>query len=314
MKNILLVGGAGFIGSHIADRLIDEGHRVVAVDNLLLGKEDNIRHLYTHNFFQFIKSDFADSANVENIFSLGRFDTVFHFAANSDIKCSVNGPSRDWHHTFLTTANILEAMRKHHVPCIIFSSSSAVYGEQSAIHIKEDTGYLFPVSYYGGAKLASEAFISAYCHMNDLHALILRFPNVVGERCTHGVVYDFINKLRLNPRELHILGDGRQSKPYLYITDLIEAVFHLWQRPQETVACYNIGVNSTTPVNKIADIVCTEMGLTGVAYRYSGGSSGWKGDISRFSYDLSKIAATGWKAQYSSDEAVQVAVRRMLRR
>jgi UDP-glucose 4-epimerase len=198
-------------------------------------------------------------------------------------------------------------MRKYEVEELLFASTSAVYGEKEEL-LTETVGDLRPISYYGAAKLASEAFISAFAAMCGMSANIIRFPNVVGERLTHGAVYDFVKKLRANPQELEILGDGKQEKPYIYVGDLVEALLFL-PFSATGVNIYNAGVESATTVKRIADIVCEEMGLTGVEYKYTGGSVGWQGDVARFQYDLSKIHAAGWKAKHTSDEAVRLAAR-----
>lgn len=296
----------------MADRLIAEGYCVVAVDNLMLGREDNIKHLLSNRNFTFIQRDFSLPAEVHDLFQAHAFDAVFHFAANSDIKSSAYDPHKDLKNTFLTSINILECMREFQVKEIIFASSSAIYGNKPGVKISEDSGNIWPVSYYGGAKLASEAFIASYCYMNNTRSWIFRFPNVVGARLTHGVVYDFITKLRKNPASLEILGDGQQSKPYLYIDDLIEAIFHIWFNHREMINCFNIGVDSQTTVTAIADMVCEEMGLQNVQYLYSGGKEGWKGDVPEFQYDLGKIHRTNWKARYTSNEALRLAIRNIL--
>ena len=167
-----------------------------------------------------------------------------------------------------------------------------------------------PVSYYGGAKLASEALISSYVSMCDMAALIFRFPNVIGPRLTHGAVFDFIKKLRNNPQELEILGNGTQCKPYIYVLDLVEAILKLMNSLNPGESIYNIGVTSAgTTVTKIAEIVVEELGLKDVVFRYTGGDRGWKGDVPRFTYNISKVLSTGWSPQYSSDEAVRQTVR-----
>jgi UDP-glucose 4-epimerase len=197
-------------------------------------------------------------------------------------------------------------MRKFGVKELLFSSTSAVYGDKQEL-LNEATGDLRPVSYYGGAKLAAEAMISAFAFMNDIKANIIRFPNVVGPRLTHGAIFDFINKLRNNPKELEVLGDGNQEKPYLYTADLIKAM--LLMDYNQTFEIYNVGVETATKVRRIADIVCEEMGLLDVSYRFTGGNVGWKGDVAKFQYDLSKIHGIGWKAEHTSDEAVRLAAR-----
>jgi len=278
----------------------------------MLGREENIQHLFSNPNFTFIPRDLSLPAEVHELFQTYAFDVVFHFAANSDIKASADNPSRDLKNTFLTSINIMECMREFQVKEIIFASSSAIFGNKPGVKISEDSGNLWPVSYYGGAKLASEAFIASYCYMNNIRSWIFRFPNVVGTRLTHGVVYDFITKLRKNPTYLEILGNGQQSKPYLYIDDLIDAIFHIWSDHQEMINCFNIGVESQTTVTSIANIVCEEMGLQNVQYLYSGGKGGWKGDVPEFQYDLTKIHDTNWQSRYTSDEALRLSIRRIL--
>jgi len=307
----LITGGAGFIGSHLADLLLSKNYDVVAVDNLSLGTIENINHLTNHKKFKFIKEDLLHLDKLKDIFQENNIDVVFHLAANSDVQNSAKNPQIDLNNTFMTTWNTLECCRLFNVNKFIFASSSAIYGNVIE-ELIEDFGPLFPISYYGAGKLASEAFISAYSYMNDIQVWIIRFPNVVGERATHGVIYDFIKKLKNNPKELEILGDGSQKKPYLYVKDLIEAMFFIYQKTKERLNCYNVGVEDQTAVNEIAKIVCEEMGLKNVKLKYTGGNIGWKGDVPQFKYNLNKIHQLGWKAKYSSIEAVRIAVRRIL--
>jgi UDP-glucose 4-epimerase len=303
---VLSAGGAGFIGSHLTDALLERGERVVCVDKLCFGGEDRLRHRADNPDFAFHAFDLCDTAKLNAVFETHRFDRVYHLAANADIQKGGGDPSMDFHNTFLTTVSLLDAMRKFGVKELLFSSTSAVYGDKRE-PLREDTGDLRPVSYYGAAKLASEAFISAYAAMNGLAARIIRFPNVVGPRLTHGAVFDFIAKLKQNPKELEILGDGKQDKPYIYVADLIEAMLSMRFTPG--VEIFNAGVDTSTTVRRIADIVCEEMDLSNVAYRFTGGSVGWPGDVAKFQYDLSKIHAFGWSAKHTSDEAVRLAVR-----
>jgi len=306
---VLVAGGAGFIGSHLIDALLADGHSVVCADNLCLGTEYMISHCYGNPNFEFCRLDLCDIDKLNALFEKHSFQRVYHLAANSDIKMGASDPSIDFHNTFLTTKSILDAMRSNGVKELLFSSTSAVYGDMPGL-LKEDTGGLAPISYYGACKLASEAFISAFASMNALSANILRFPNVVGPRLTHGVIFDFIAKLKRNSSELEILGDGSQDKPYLYVADLVEAI--LAMQYSQTVDIFNIGVETSTTVSRIADIVCEEMGLADVKYKFTGGSIGWPGDVPRFRYDLTKIHSTGWRAKHNSDEAVRLATRASL--
>jgi UDP-glucose 4-epimerase len=303
---ILLTGGAGFIGSHLTDALLERGDNAVCVDNLRLGSKDRIKQCLDNPNFEFYELDICDTARLDEIFAKHKFDRVYHLAANSDIQKGGQDPSIDYHNTFLTTASILDAMRKFEVKELLFSSTSAVYGDKREL-LREDAGDLRPVSYYGAAKLASEAFISAYAAMNGMAVNIIRFPNVVGEKLTHGAIYDFVKKLKDNPKELEILGDGKQDKPYVYVADLIEAMLAMKYAPG--VEIFNAGVETSTTVRRIADIVCEEIGLSDVEYKFTGGSVGWLGDVSKFRYDLSKIHAFGWRAKHTSDDAVRLAAR-----
>lgn len=307
--NIFIAGGAGFIGSHLCDALIKKGNKIIVADKLIMGKQ-NIEHLLNNPNFKFYELDLAEQCNVDAIFEENKIDAVYHMAANSDIQKGGKEPSIDFNDTLLTTKAILEAMRKNNVKNMFFASTSAVYGEMPDIKLSETTGGIKPVSYYGGAKLASEALISSYVSMCDMNVIIFRFPNVIGPRLTHGAVFDFIRKLRKKPHSLEILGNGTQCKPYIYVLDLVEAIVNLTDvfKPGEDI--YNISVESQgTTVTNIAKIVVEVLGLSDVKFKYTGGDRGWKGDVPRFTYDISKVLATGWKPKHTSDEAVKQTVK-----
>ena len=308
MRNALVVGGAGFIGSHLCDALLAEGDRVICVDNFSLGFRENICGLEQNKNFILYEADVSDMDVLEEIFEKEVPDYVFHLAANSDIQASASNPEVEYKNTYTTTFCILSNMRKFHVKKLFFASTSAVYGDKKDVLLDENTPNLSPVSYYGAAKLGSEALISAFSYMNDMQCLVFRFPNVIGPRLTHGVIFDFIHKLEVDSKRLKILGNGRQTKPYIYVSDLINAILKFQETGSLGITLYNVGVEGETSVTKIADIVCKEMGLTSVQYDYTGGEGGWKGDVPRFQYCLDKIHSAGWKAEYSSDEAVQKTV------
>ena len=306
---ILVAGGAGFIGSHLVDCLLAEGNSVICADKLIMG-DKNIEHLKGRDSFKFYEVELADQEKVDQIFAENKIDVVYHLAANSDIQKGGREPGIDFNDTLLTTRALLEGMRKADVKKMFFASTSAVYGEMLDIELTETTGGLMPVSYYGGAKLASEALISSYVSMCDMSVVIFRFPNVIGPRLTHGAVFDFIRKLRKNPAELEILGNGTQCKPYIYVMDLVEAIMKLTREFKEGEIVYNISVTSPgTTVTRIAEIVVEELGLNDVKFKYTGGDRGWKGDVPRFSYDISKVLATGWTPKHTSDEAVRQTVK-----
>lgn len=309
MSNVLVAGGTGFIGSHLIDSLLAEGHRVICADKLIMGRQ-NIDHINEHSNFKFYEVELADQSKVDEIFAAENIDVVYHLAANSDIQKGGKEPSIDFNDTLLTTRALLEGMRKYNVKKLFFASTSAVYGEVMDVELTETTGGIMPVSYYGGTKLASEALISSYVSMCDMSAVIFRFPNVIGPRLTHGAVFDFIRKLRKNPAELEILGNGTQCKPYIYVLDLVEAIMKLTKDFASGEVVYNISVTSPgTTVTHIAEIVVEELGLQNVKFNYTGGDRGWKGDVPRFSYDISKVLATGWLPKHTSDEAVRQTVK-----
>ncbi len=301
---ILVAGGAGFIGSNLIDLLLEKGHDIVCIDNYFIGTQSNIDHLKENVRFHMYEQNLCDLPGLKEIFNKEKVDYVFHLAANSDIQASAQNPVIEYQNTYTTTFNLLECMRLYGVKKMFFASTSAVYGEKTDELLTEETTNLLPVSYYGACKLGSEALLSAYSHMNDLEVLVFRFPNVIGPRLTHGVIFDFIKKLDKDNSQLEILGDGTQCKPYIFVTDLVEAMVRFMETNTKGVTLYNLGVEGATTVTKIADIICEKMGLTNVHYNYTGGNIGWKGDVPRFQYDLSKIYSTGWRASYNSDEAV----------
>lgn len=307
--NILVAGGAGFIGSHLLDSLLADGHSIICADKLIMGKQ-NIEHLKENPSFRFYDYELSNQDLVNRIFEENQIDAVYHLAANSDIQKGGKEPSIDFNDTLLTTRTLLEGMRKASVKKMFFASTSAVYGEMPDVELTETTGGLMPVSYYGGAKLASEALISSYVSMCDMSVVIFRFPNVIGPRLTHGVIFDFIKKLQKNPHELEILGNGKQCKPYIYVLDLVDAIVRLTKEFKPGEVVYNLSVNSEgTTVNRIAEIVVRELGLQDVKFVYTGGDRGWKGDVPRFKYDISKVLSTGWHPKHTSDEAVCQTVR-----
>lgn len=308
--NILITGGAGFIGSHLADRLLEENNQVVIYDNLSLGKIENIDHTIKDPNCIFIEGDILDKEKLYFVFKQNRFDAVFHFAANSDIEKSSKNPDIDFNNTFKTTYNILNMMREFNVKKIVFASSSAIYGKTTE-KISEDYAPLFPISHYGAAKLASEAFISSFAENYGIQCWITRFPNVTGERATHGVIFDFINKLKKNPKELTVLGNGEQNKPYLYVGELIDAILFIFKNSNEKINYFNIGTSSRTKVKDIAKTVINAMNLS-AKINYTGGETGWIGDVKEFSYDLSKINNLGWKSKMTSDEAIQKSIQYIL--
>jgi UDP-glucose 4-epimerase len=308
--NILITGGAGFIGSHLCDALLKENHNIVVVDNLILGRIENISHLSATEKFHFIEEDILNIDKMREIFKEQSFDMVFHLAANSDIQKGGNDPEVDYNLTFKTTFTVLQCMKEFDVKKLFFASTSAIYGETTD-NLTENFGPLQPVSNYGAGKLASEAFISAFSATYNIQTWITRFPNVVGERFTHGVIFDFINKLKANPQELIVLGNGEQNKPYLYVKDLVEGILFVCNNTHERFNVYNLGSYSRTKVKEIAQMVIEEMELN-ASIKYTGGDRGWIGDVPEFKYDLSKINELGWVAKINSNDSVRIAIQKAL--
>ena len=304
-----ITGGAGFIGSHLVDKLVEKGNQVTVYDNLSSGKKEFINKHLNQDYFKFVKADLIDKQKI--LESIEDHDVVFHIAANPDVRLGAEKPDiaeKDMQSTY----NLLDAMRLKNIKEIVFSSSSVIYGETPPKPLPEDYGPLLPISVYGAAKLASEGLISSFAHTFDMKGWIYRFANVVGERGTHGVIVDFIHKLQKNPKELEILGDGKQKKPYLYVTDCVDAILYGYENSKEEINVFNLGVESTTQVTRIAEIVVEEMGLKNVEFKYTGGKRGWKGDIPHFQFDINKIKKLGWQSNLESDEAVRKATRILL--
>ncbi|MDK2796296.1 MAG: UDP-glucose 4-epimerase [Archaeoglobaceae archaeon] len=297
---ILVTGGAGFIGSHVVDRLV-EMDEVIVLDNLSSGKKE-----FVNEKAELHVIDLAEDSISE---FLGGVDEVWHLAANPDVRIGAERPDEIYRNNVLATYRLLEAMRKANVKRIIFTSTSTVYGE--AKHIPTPEEYpTHPISLYGASKLACEALIESYCHTFDFQAYIYRFANVIGKRSTHGVIYDFIKKLRENPEELEILGNGEQNKSYVYIDDCVSAMF-AGLKAGERVNIFNIGSEDQIKVKRIAEIVSEEMGLN-PRFRFTGGERGWKGDVPVMLLSIEKLKNLGWKPRFGSEEAVRKAVRDLL--
>ncbi len=310
MKKILITGGAGFIGSHLADILLAEGdQKVTVVDNFYLGRMENIEHLQNNPNFSFIKLDLLKKKSVEKLFIKNKFDIVYHLAANSDISRGSKDRNIDFDLNLMTTISVLEAMVKSGTKKIVFSSTGAIYGDLGK-PMKEDSGPLFPVNFYGAGKLAAEAYIASYSSIFDLQVWICRFPNIIGERSTHGVMFDFINKLKANPNELTVLGDGTQYKPYMYVGELVKNIYRFTQKTNERINVINFGVSDGMYVRNIAEMVIKKLKLKAKIV-YTGGNIGWKGDVPKYSYDYSYMTSLGFTSM-TSEQAVEKAINKSL--
>jgi UDP-glucose 4-epimerase len=312
--NIFISGGAGFIGSHFVRRLLGRGdvQRIVIFDNFSSGKEGYLDDVRSDSRLQVFRADLKDKDAVTT--AMKGCDLVIHLAANPDIAKAVTQPDIDfWEGTYLLQ-NVLEAMRITGAKRILYTSGSGIYGENAETAFAEDYGPCLPISTYGASKLACEGLISAYCHMFGLTGRAFRFANVVGPRQTHGVGYDFVRRLRADPSRLRILGDGLQSKSYIYVEDILNAVFCADETCALRYDVFNVATADYITVREIADLAVKVCGLNpaGTRYEYTGGDRGWKGDVPVVRFNCAKIRALGWSNRRSSAEAVRDSMTAML--
>lgn len=314
-QRVLVTGGAGFIGSHLVDALMERGAYVTILDNLSTGSKENVRRWTDHSRFSLEAGDCLEAKDLRR--AIKNQELVFHAAANPEVRAALTDPHIDFQQNIAATKMVLEEMRKSRTARILaFTSTSTVYGEAKRVPTPEDYGPLTPISLYGASKLACEALISGYCHMFGLRSVIYRFANIVGSRSRHGVVWDFIQKLRKNPRELEILGDGAQSKSYLLVDDCVEAFLIGLEKLPERLETYNVGSSTRVTVVEVAKVVSDEMNLKDVSFTFTGGvegGRGWKGDVKTMLLDISKIERLGWRSKHDSAESIRIATRELLR-
>lgn len=310
MTKIIVTGGAGFIGSHTVDKLLSKGNEVTVIDNLSSGRMEFIEHHLKKPNFKFINLDLLHFEELKK--AIHGSDVIYHMAANPDVRLGAENTKIHLEQNIIATYNVLEAMRMNEQQNIVFTSTSTVYGEASVIPTPENYGPLIPISLYGASKLACEALITSYCHTFDMKSWIFRFANIVGERSTHGIIIDFINKLKNNPCSLEILGDGQQRKSYLHVSDCVDAILFAVEKSDKMVNIFNIGSNDTINSKEIGEIVVKEMGLKDVNFTYTGGKRGWKGDVPRMLLSIEKLQALGWKPVHNSKNSVVAAVRSTL--
>ena len=306
-----VTGGAGFLGSNLVDTILQRHLGSVTVfDNLLTGKREYLQKWIKCPELSIIVADVGDLSAL--IDAIRDHEIVFHLAANSDIARAATDPLVDFENGTRLTQTLLEAMRTTGVKRVIFSSGSGVYGDVPAEPIPEYYTPMIPISTYGASKLASEALISAYCHMFDLIGTVFRFANVVGAHMTHGVTHDFIRHLHADSSRLRIMGDGNQSKPYIHVDDVVAAMLSVPSRQTSGYQCYNVGSNDHLLVREIADIVVGEMRLQNVKFEFTGGPRGWRADVPVYRLDTTKIRSTGWTNKRNSREAVIASARSLL--
>ena len=299
---ILVMGSAGFIESHLVDRLAAEGHQVRVIDNLSSGRLENLAH---RRDVEVIIGDLKNPQDAQK--AVRDVDAVFHFAANPEVRVSTTNPDIHFNENVVATFNLLEAMRKNDVGQMVFASSSSVYGEPDEIPVDENAP-VKPVSVYGTSKAACENLIHAYAKLYGFRAVVLRYANVVGPRLRHGVIWDLINKLKKNPHELEILGDGKQVRSYIYIDDAVEATHLAWRKATDTYAVYNVATDDWITVDEVADLVIEAMGLTNVKKTYKPvlHGVGWPGDVKKIALKIDKLKQLGFKPKVNSREAVRL--------
>jgi len=308
LSNYFVAGGAGFIGSHMVRRLLrrPDAH-VVVYDNFSSGRA---WHLPDDSRLSVVREDLKNLSPLSA--AIAGTDVVFHFASNPDIAKAATQPDIDfWEGTYLTQ-NLLEAMRVAKVPRLIYASGSGIYGDTGDTAVTENYSPLLPISTYGASKLACEALICSYTHMFDLHGVGFRFANVVGPRQTHGVAYDFIRRLVRDPSRLEILGDGQQSKSYIHVDDVLDALLLLHDREWSGFDFFNVATKDYVTVQQIADLVAGRLGISGVNYTYTGGRRGWKGDVPLVRFDTSKLRGIGWSNKRTSVEALTDSIDSMI--
>jgi len=300
-STFVVTGCAGFIGSNLVDRLLGDGHAVIGVDNFSTGQRRFLEGALANANFRLVEMDILDLDLLKTAFQGA--DAVFHLAANADVRFGTEHPRKDLEQNTIATYNVLEAMRANGVRKIAFSSTGSVYGEAPVIPTPEDGPFPIQTSLYGASKAAGEGLISAYCEGFGFQACIFRFVSILGERYTHGHVYDFYEKLKKDPTRLPVLGNGKQRKSYLYVQDCIDAILLAMEKAEAKVNIFNLGVDGYCEVNDSIGWICETLGLS-PNLEYSGGDRGWIGDNPFIFLDTKRIQSLGWKPKYSIRDGV----------
>ncbi len=300
-SNVVITGCAGFIGSNLVDNLLESGYKVTGIDNFSTGKRNFLNKAINHPNFTLEEGDLLDLNKITPLFV--NADIVFHLAANADVRFGVDHPRRDLEQNTIVTYNVLEAMRVNKVKKIAFSSTGSVYGESDVIPTPENAPFPVQTSLYAASKLACEGMISAYCEGFEFQSWIFRFVGILGERYTHGHIFDFYKKLNKDSSNLYILGDGEQRKSYLYIQDCIDAMLIVINNSVDSVNIFNLGVNDYCQVNDSVRWISKELNIS-PRLEYAGGKRGWVGDNPYIVLDTKKVESLGWKPKYSIHDGV----------
>ena len=303
----MITGGAGFIGSYIAEKLVENGTDTKVIDNLVTGKKENLSKCFDQDNFSFLEYDLGNLDGIEN--HLGDVDILFHFAADPEVRTGYSKPEDSFEQNIVNTFNLLQKIKQSKIKKIVFASSSSVYGDAKIIPTNEEYGPLSPISHYGASKLACEAMVSSFCHNYNIEGVILRLAKVIGLRGRHGLIWDLVHKLKINQDELELLGDGKQTKSFIHISDAINGIFSSLNNLQDKVEVFNLGSEDSVEIMDVAKIVCKNMGLNEIKINLTGGvddGRGWKGDIKIAHLDISKLKNLGWRPKLSSLEAADV--------
>ena len=303
----VITGGAGFIGSYIAEKLVENGTDTKVIDNLVTGKKENLSKCFDQDNFSFLEYDLGNLDGIED--HLGDTDILFHFAADPEVRTGYSKPEDSFEQNIVNTFNLLQKIKQSKIKKIVFASSSSVYGDAKIIPTNEEYGPLSPISHYGASKLACEAMVSSFCHNYNIEGVILRLANVIGLRGRHGLIWDLVHKLKINQDELELLGDGKQTKSFIHISDAINGIFSSLNNLQDKVEVFNLGSEDSVEIMDVAKIVCKNMGLNEIKINLTGGvddGRGWKGDIKIAHLDISKLKNLGWRPKLSSLEAADV--------
>ena len=305
-NSALITGGAGFIGSYIAEELIDSGIKVKVLDSLVTGKKENLEHCWNKKNFEFFQQDLA---NLKNNDFLDDVDVVFHMAADPEVRTGYDKPENSFNENIVNTFNLLQKIKHSKVKKFMFASSSSVYGNANVLPTSENYSPLLPISHYGASKLACEALISSFCHNYDIDGMIIRPANVIGARGRHGLIWDLIHKLKKDQTKLEILGNGKQSKSFIHISDTIEGIFHIINNTKEKIEIFNIGSEDSIEIMNVAKIVCKNMNLENIMIHTKEKEEngiGWKGDIKKAHLDIKKLKSLGWNVHLSSIESADL--------
>lgn len=303
-RPVVVTGGAGAIGSILVRSLVARGHEVRVLDNLSSGRRSHLTDVDRPGRLRIVETDLRTDARPAEFSGA---EAVWHLAANPDIRLGTSDPTTDLHHGTVATFNVLEAARRADVGRVLFSSSSVVYGLPTVFPTPEDYGPLLPQSLYGASKLAGEGLLSAYAHCYGIRAYIFRFANIIGPTMTHGVIYDFFDKLRRDPARLEVLGDGRQSKSYLWVDDCVGAMLRAEDQSHELVNVFNLGTRDRVSVAQIAERVVRAAGGR-ARIEYTGGERGWAGDVPQQLLAVDRIERLGWRPSMNASEAVDRAI------